>query len=721
MRFPLNRRRRHIEQPPGAGFGPAPALCLWLCLCLIAPHAFADMQSVRAVRHAFMADFGDRLEALLEQDLQGRMQQQRPAPGIPVYLHRPPAYDYLALTLGSSDNPLLSHQPTRFAGYRTDAADREQTTLLGHLSPVALSSVLQVSVMRSPDDNPLSTSVEADDLSGADTLLITLTESVPLQRGDIEMTGLVATVGSTETSRGLLERLMPAGGGATPYRRGTVSDPRVAAALSRAYSGQPIDALADLLQLSDQIERLTLVPAHLRAAIGTVAARAGMLQRSTDMLAAISPREAPVVATSLRLDLAEAQLKRGALTAASRTLAGFDRELAPMYQLRWQDLSARTLIDAGDPARAAARYRQAEGLFYEASRNLDNPVQARRIAAYSRYNRAIAYLASDNNDAGRSWLDIAGRAVSTDPELLALRDKANVTLGWQLLESGHGLTALEVLGRARLDGPYSRPALLGTAWALLRAADTDAPPEPVRRLPAEELGVSTDDRKLPDFVTDALIQRRLLDPELYGPQSLRRRFGNAERPESLSDAARRALVYLQILAGQDPTDPAVQESLVVSGLAWHTLGDEAQATAQYQGAIRRLEALLADVDEARQRIQNRGWLAGFLFDLADPQRGRLPGADPEARVLASAALADDGLLVIDQYRRLHALTGRLPESQTDALERDMQGFLQQRLQQGLADQERQIKRYLKSAYAGYLDLTVNLPANGGAAAQEPVR
>ena len=51
------------------------------------------------------------------------------------------------------------------------------------------------------------------------------------------------------------------------------------------------------------------------------------------------------------------------------------------------------------------------------------------------------------------------------PELLALKDRANLALGFAYLQANEPAKARVALERVRLNGPYSNKALLGTGWA----------------------------------------------------------------------------------------------------------------------------------------------------------------------------------------------------------------------------------------------------------------
>jgi hypothetical protein len=84
---------------------------------------------------------------------------------------------------------------------------------------------------------------------------------------------------------------------------------------------------------------------------------------------------------------------------------------------------------------------------------------------YLRYNQAVALQKSGQHADGTTLLDELGLLKSTDEELLALRDRANLTLGFAYLGNKQADAAKTVLGRIRLDSPFSSRALLGLGWA----------------------------------------------------------------------------------------------------------------------------------------------------------------------------------------------------------------------------------------------------------------
>jgi hypothetical protein len=87
------------------------------------------------------------------------------------------------------------------------------------------------------------------------------------------------------------------------------------------------------------------------------------------------------------------------------------------------------------------------------------------FANYARFNLGVALLRSEQAGQGRQLLDGVGRTRASDEEQRALKDRANLALGFELLQAGQGEQAAAVLGRVRLDGPFTSRALLGLGWA----------------------------------------------------------------------------------------------------------------------------------------------------------------------------------------------------------------------------------------------------------------
>jgi hypothetical protein len=86
-------------------------------------------------------------------------------------------------------------------------------------------------------------------------------------------------------------------------------------------------------------------------------------------------------------------------------------------------------------------------------------------AAYGRYNLGVALIKAGERERGVKMLAQLGESRLPDEELRALKDKANVALGYTFLQSGEMDRARSYLERVRLNGLVSNKALLGMGWA----------------------------------------------------------------------------------------------------------------------------------------------------------------------------------------------------------------------------------------------------------------
>ena len=87
--------------------------------------------------------------------------------------------------------------------------------------------------------------------------------------------------------------------------------------------------------------------------------------------------------------------------------------------------------------------------------------------AYARFNLGVALVKSGQADEGIELLNDVGELnpYKISHELNALRDKANLALGFANLRGNHPADAVKDFQRIRLTGPLSNKALLGLGWA----------------------------------------------------------------------------------------------------------------------------------------------------------------------------------------------------------------------------------------------------------------
>jgi lipopolysaccharide biosynthesis regulator YciM len=85
--------------------------------------------------------------------------------------------------------------------------------------------------------------------------------------------------------------------------------------------------------------------------------------------------------------------------------------------------------------------------------------------AFAQFNLGIALVRQQRMAEADANLTAVGTLNASQPELLALRDRANLALGFAYLQANQPEKARVPLERVRLNGAYSNKALLGLGWA----------------------------------------------------------------------------------------------------------------------------------------------------------------------------------------------------------------------------------------------------------------
>jgi tetratricopeptide (TPR) repeat protein len=149
--------------------------------------------------------------------------------------------------------------------------------------------------------------------------------------------------------------------------------------------------------------------------------------------------------------LAKIWKQRGYIEESQAALGHIQGTLPENFQDEARMLHAQNLIDAGD---------------YEAAvRLLAVWPDKSDWSRYARFNLGVALLRSGNVDQAEVVLDDLGGMNPPTEEMTALRDKANLALGYARLQNDQAAAAKLALERVRLEGPYSNKALLGFGWA----------------------------------------------------------------------------------------------------------------------------------------------------------------------------------------------------------------------------------------------------------------
>lgn len=168
---------------------------------------------------------------------------------------------------------------------------------------------------------------------------------------------------------------------------------------------------------------------------------------------------APALRDRIWFYLAKIRYQRGYLEEAEQALARIENNLPGDLEDERRILDATLLMSRQEYRKAAERL---EGLNTKSS-----------WSHYGRYNLGVALVKAGEPNKGIALLEQVGRLKTQDPELMALRDKANVALGFTYLQDGWPELARGYLERVRLSGLLSNKALLGMGWAYSARGDQE--------------------------------------------------------------------------------------------------------------------------------------------------------------------------------------------------------------------------------------------------------
>jgi lipopolysaccharide biosynthesis regulator YciM len=148
--------------------------------------------------------------------------------------------------------------------------------------------------------------------------------------------------------------------------------------------------------------------------------------------------------------LAQVWYERGYLDRAADALQRINGRMSPELEARRELLFGNVLIH--------------QGRLDEAIRLLSAWRGTEAWSAYARFNLGVALARDKRLNEGAPLLTLVGTMPARTEEQLALRDRANLALGFAYLQANDPAQARPALERVRLNGPYSNKALLGTGW-----------------------------------------------------------------------------------------------------------------------------------------------------------------------------------------------------------------------------------------------------------------
>ena len=230
-----------------------------------------------------------------------------------------------------------------------------------------------------------------------------------------------------------------------------VLDPHYGDVLFEFYQGRYFPAITKL-EVSQHFDRMQHHRDEAEILRGGLLLSYGLHQQAGEVFEALLARGAPPsVRDRAWYYLAKIRYQRGLMPEASKALARIEHVLPAPLQDDRQLLQANVMMALGDNAGA--------------SKILAPVAGPRSESLYARYNLGVALIRSGDTAQGTALLDALGVQPMPDEESRALRDKANVALGFAALKAGKPQDARNYLQRVRLQGIEANAALLGFGWA----------------------------------------------------------------------------------------------------------------------------------------------------------------------------------------------------------------------------------------------------------------
>jgi hypothetical protein len=230
-----------------------------------------------------------------------------------------------------------------------------------------------------------------------------------------------------------------------------VLDPHYGDVLFEFYQGRYFPAITKL-EVSQHFDRMPHHADEAEILRGGLLLSYGLHKQAAEVFEALLARGAPPsVRDRAWYFLAKIRYQRGLMPEASQALGRIAHRLPEPLEDDRRLLQANVLMALGDNAGA--------------SRILAPIGGAKSEDLYARFNLGVALIRGGDTAGGTKILDDLGRQGMPDEEGRALRDKANVALGFAALKSGRPQDARNYLQRVRLQGIAADAALLGFGWA----------------------------------------------------------------------------------------------------------------------------------------------------------------------------------------------------------------------------------------------------------------
>jgi len=208
---------------------------------------------------------------------------------------------------------------------------------------------------------------------------------------------------------------------ADPPKR-PVTDPHYGDVLFEFYQGRYFPAITKL-EVSQHFDRMQHHADEAEILRGGLLLSYGLHKQAAEVFEALLARGAPPsVRDRAWYFLAKIRFQRGLMPDASAALGRIEHVLPEPLEDDRKLLQANVAMALGDNATA--------------SKILTPIAGPRGTDLYARYNLGVAMIRSGDVAHGTNVLDDLGRQTMPDEESRALRDKANVALGFAALKAG---------------------------------------------------------------------------------------------------------------------------------------------------------------------------------------------------------------------------------------------------------------------------------------------
>ena len=363
--------------------------------------------------------------------------------------------------------------------------------------------------------------------------------------------------------------------------------------------------------------------------------------------------------------LAKIRYQRGLASEAEAALARIEGRLPGELHDDRALLQAQLLMVRGDYAAAAA-----------VLRGLSDSGEASR---YARYNLGVALVRSGDTAAGNALLDALGQNPAVDEEQRALRDKANVALGFAALQDNRPQDARAALQRVRLASLQANKALLGFGWAAASMKETK-----LALVPWSELMQR-------DPSDAAVLEARLAVPYAYAElgaygQALagyEQAVADYEREQSVLDESIAAIRNGKLVQGLLERNPGAEMGWFWSIGELPELPHVAHLTSvlaehEFQEAFKNYRDLLFLEHNLSDWADKLGAFDDMLANRKQAYAERLPRIREQARGISLPAMRERRTAVAEELARV--------EAQTDvaALADEKELALRQRLERAKA-------------------------------------